>query len=300
MAIYFSAVAQGILWSIMGLGLYISFRILRFADLTSEASFTMGAATAATLATNGVHPIIATLAAIGAGMLAGLITGFLTTYFDIPALLASIITLTGLYSINLRIMGNPNLSFRGTDTVFDLMRILFDNVLYARIAVGAVFVIICVIIMVFFFKTDIGQAVIATGDNEVMANSLGINTPHMIRVALMFANGLIALSGALVAQDNGFFFFFMGSGTVVVAMSSIVIGEVLIKNELTLSKRLISIIIGAVIYRLILVFVLRLGFNSNDFRLISATVLAMFLAFPSVKAKLSPKTNTIGSKGGRA
>lgn len=300
MAIYFSAVAQGILWSIMGLGLYISFRILRFADLTSEASFTMGAATAATLATNGIHPVIATIAAIVAGMLAGLITGFLTTYFEIPALLASIITLTGLYSINLRIMGNPNLSFRGTETVFDLIGNLFDTVLYARLAIGIIFVIICILMMVFFFKTDIGQAVIATGDNEIMANSLGINTPHMIRVALMFANGLIALSGALVAQDNGFSDIQMGSGTVVVAMSSIVIGEVLLKNELTLTKRLVSIIIGAVIYRLILVFVLRLGFNSNDFRLISATVLAMFLAFPSVKAKLSPKINTIGNKGGRA
>lgn len=299
MAIYFSAVAQGILWSIMGLGLYISFRILRFADLTSEASFTMGAATAATLATNGIHPVLATIVAIGSGMLAGLITGFLTTYFEIPALLASIITLTGLYSINLRIMGNPNLSFRGTDTLFDLMGNLFDTVLYARLAIGVLVVIFCILFMVFFFKTDIGQAVIATGDNEVMANSLGINTPHMIRVALMFANGLIALSGALVAQDNGFSDIQMGSGTVVVAMSSIVIGEVLLKNELTLTKRLISIIIGAIIYRLILVFVLRLGFNSNDFRLISATVLAMFLAFPSVKAKLSPKTNTIGSKGGQ-
>lgn len=299
MAIYFSAVAQGILWSIMGLGLYISFRILRFADLTSEASFTMGAATAATLATNGVHPIIATLAAIVAGMIAGLITGFLTTYFEIPALLASIITLTALYSINLRIMGNPNLSFRGTDTLFDLMRNFLNESLYARIAVGLIFVIICILIMVFFFKTDIGQAVIATGDNEIMANSLGINTPQMTRVALMFANGLIALSGALVAQDNGFSDIQMGSGTVVVAMSSIVIGEVLLKNELTLAKRLVSIIVGAIIYRVILVFVLRLGFNSNDFRLISATVLALFLAFPSVKAKLSPKTNTVGNKGGR-
>lgn len=300
MTIYFSAIAQGILWSIMGLGLYISFRILRFADLTSEASFTMGAATAATLATNGVHPVIATFAAIGAGMIAGLITGFLTTYFEIPALLASIITLTGLYSINLRIMGNPNLSFRGTDTVFDLMAQLFDTTLYARLAIGILFVIICIFIMVFFFKTDIGQAVIATGDNEIMANSLGINTPHMIRVALMFANGLIALSGALVAQDNGFSDIQMGSGTVVVAMSSIVIGEVLLKNELTLTKRLVSIIIGAIIYRLILVFVLRLGFNSNDFRLISATVLAMFLAVPSVKSKLSPKTNAVGNKGGQS
>lgn len=298
MSLYFSAVAQGILWGIMGLGLYISFRILRFADLTSEASFTMGASVAAAMTTSGFNPLVSTLGAIVAGMFAGLITGILTTYFDIPPLLASIITLTGLYSINLRIMGNPNVSFRGSDTLFDMMGKVTDHVLTQRVSVGIIFVIISIILLDYFFKTDIGQAVIATGDNEIMAKSLGINTPHMTRIALMFANGLIGLSGALVAQDNGFSDIQMGTGTVVVAMSSIVIGEVLFKKELKISKRLASIVIGAVIYRVILVFVLRLGFNSNDFRLLSATVLAIFLAFPAVNAKLAPKKNTIPNKRG--
>lgn len=299
MSLYLSAIAQGILWSIMGLGLYISFRILRFADLTSEASFTMGASVAAAMTTSGFSPLVSTFAAILAGMLAGLVTGILTTYFDIPPLLASIISLTGLYSINLRIMGNPNVSFRGSGTLFDLMGQVTDHVLTQRVSIGLIFVVISILLMNYFFKTDIGQAVIATGDNEIMAQSLGINTPHMTRIALMFANGLIGLSGALVAQDNGFADIQMGSGTVVVAMSSIVIGEVLFKKELKIVKRLLSIVLGAVIYRVILVFVLRLGFNSNDFRLLSAAVLALFLAFPAVNAKLSPKKNAIPRKGGR-
>lgn len=298
MSLYLSAVAQGILWGIMGLGLYISFRILRFADLTSEASFTMGASVAAAMTTGGFNPLVSTLGAIVAGMFAGLITGVLTTNFDIPPLLASIITLTGLYSINLRIMGNPNVSFRGSDTLFDMMGNVTDHVLTQRVSVGIIFVVISIVLLDYFFKTDIGQAVIATGDNEIMAKSLGINTPRMTRIALMFANGLIGLSGALVAQDNGFSDIQMGAGTVVVAMSSIVIGEVLFKKELKILKRLASIVIGAIIYRVILVFVLRLGFNSNDFRLLSATVLAIFLAFPAVNAKLAPKKNTIPSKRG--
>ncbi|MGO4941496.1 ABC transporter permease [Ruoffia tabacinasalis] len=294
MSIYFSAVYQGILWGIMGLGLYISFRILRFADLTSEASFTLGAASAVTLITMGVNPIIATFASIITGMLAGLVTGLLTTYFDIPALLASIISLTGFYSINLRVMGSPNLSLRGFDTIYSYLSEVIESVQYQRAIVGLIVVLLVILFMTYLFKTDLGQAIIATGDNEIMAASFGIKTSTMKRLALMFANGFIALSGALVAQDNGFSDVQMGTGTVVVAMSSIVIGEVIFRKQMKLSGRFISIVVGSVIYRLIIVFVLQLGFNPNDFRLISALVLAIFLALPAISKKMGLNKAKLG------
>lgn len=287
MAIYFSALYQGILWGIMGLGLYISFRILRFADLTSEASFTLGAASAVTLISMSVNPIAATFLSILSGMFAGLVTGILTTYFEVPSLLASIISLTGFYSINLRIMGSPNLSLRGFDTIYSYLNAFIESSQHQRFFVGIVISLLVIVFMTYLFKTDLGQAIIATGDNEIMAGSIGIRTDSMKRLALMFANGFIALSGALVAQDNGFSDVQMGTGTVVVAMSSIVIGEVLFRKQLKLSGRFLSIMLGSVIYRLIIVFVLRLGFNPNDFRLISALVLAIFLALPAISKKIN-------------
>lgn len=292
--IYLSAVYQGILWGIMGLGLFISFRILRFADLTSEASFTLGAASAVTLITLGINPVVATFASIFAGMLAGLVTGIMTTYFEIPSLLASIISFTGFYSINLRVMGSPNLSLRGFDTVYSYFSPIIQQQQNQRFIIGIAMVLLVIMLMTFLFKTDLGQAIIATGDNEIMAGSFGIKTNTMKRLALMFANGLIALSGALVAQDNGFSDVQMGTGTVVVAMASIVIGEVVFRGQLKLSGRFISVVIGSVLYRLIIVFVLQLGFNPNDFKLISAIVLAIFLALPAITNKLG--LNKINSK----
>lgn len=249
MSIYLSAVYQGILWGIMGLGLFISFRILRFADLTSEASFTLGAASVVTLITMEVNPIIATFASVLVGMFAGLMTGILTTYFDIPSLLASIISLTAFYSINLRIMGSPNLSLRDFDTIYSYFSPIIAQVQAERFLVGITMVILVILFMTFLFKTDLGQAIIATGDNEIMASSFGIKTNSMKRLALMFANGFIALSGALVAQDNGFSDVQMGTGTVVVAMASIVIGELVFRGQLTLPSRFISIVIGSILYR---------------------------------------------------
>ncbi len=282
MALYYSACIQGILWSLMGMGLYISFRILGFADLTSEASFTLGAGVAAILIQSGYSPLLATLLAIGAGMLAGLVTGWLTTFLAIPGLLASIITMTGLYSVSLRVMGQPNLSLRGSETLFSLMEQVMASSDLARLVLGLVFALVVVAMLSLLFKTDLGQALVATGDNRIMADSLGINTHRMLRLALMLSNGLIALSGALVAQDNGFADIQLGNGTVVIAFSAIVIGEVIFRQQLSLTKRLMTVVLGAVIYRLILVAVLQLGFNANDFRFLSAFVLVLFLAGPNL------------------
>ncbi|MGX7168124.1 ABC transporter permease [Facklamia hominis] len=282
MALYYSACIQGILWSLMGMGLYISFRILGFADLTSEASFTLGAGVAAILIQSGYSPLLATLLAIGAGMLAGLVTGWLTTFLAIPGLLASIITMTGLYSVSLRVMGQPNLSLRGSETLFSLIEQLIPSSDLARLVLGLIFVLLVVAMLSLLFKMDLGQALVATGDNRIMADSLGINTHRMLRLALMLSNGLIALSGALVAQDNGFADIQLGNGTVVIAFSAIVIGEVIFRQQLSLTKRLMTVVLGAVIYRLILVAVLQLGFNANDFRFLSAFVLVLFLAGPNL------------------
>ncbi|MBS4461764.1 MULTISPECIES: ABC transporter permease [unclassified Facklamia] len=295
MMIYLNAMSQGVLWGIMGIGLYITFRILRFADLTSEASFTMGVSVAVSLLTQGVSPLLATVAAVFGGMLSGYVTGILMTVFDIPSLLAGIITLTGFYSINLRIMGKPNVSLRKFPTIYDEgISTVFNTTLGQRTVIGLLIVIIVVVILSVFFRTDLGQAMIATGDNEIMAKSLGIKTASMKRFALVLANGIIGLAGALVAQDNSFGDISMGNGTVVVALSSIVIGEVLFK-QLTMQLRLLAIVLGSVIYRVILVFVLQLGFNANDFRLISAMVLAIFLAFPAMSDKMK---NILPMKGG--
>lgn len=290
MYIYLSAIYQGMLWGIMGIGLYISFRILNYTDLTSEASFTIGAASVAVMIHSGVHPVLATFLSIIFGMLAGLVTGILTTYFEIPSLLASIITLTAMYSINLRIMGTPNLSFRGTETIFNYISQWIDDSFQVGVLIGLFFITICVLFLSYLFRTDFGQSMIATGDNSTMAESIGINTPAMIRFALMLANGIIALSGALVAQDNSFSDVQMGAGTVVSALASIVIGEIIIRKAIPVIGRLLTVVMGAIIYRIILVFALQLGFNSQDFKLVSAMILAIFLAFPAIKKKLQKRS----------
>lgn len=286
MQLYYSAIFEGILYSIMALGLYITFRILRFADLTTEASFTLGAAVAVSLISQGMNPILATLLSIVGGMLAGFITGLLMTYFEIPSLLASIITLTGLYSINLRVMQRPNINLRGFDTIFSMIEPWINSANIRVLVIGLIIVLICISLLAFFFKTDLGQAMVATGDNEIMAKSIGINTSAMKILALMIANGLIGFCGAFIAQNNGFADVTMGNGIVVIAMSSIVIGEVFFK-DLSLAARLMSIVIGSIVYQIIIVFVLQLGLHPTDFRLISALVMAVFLSFPTIKRKLT-------------
>lgn len=288
MGIYYSAIAQGLLYSLMGIGLYITFRILNFADLTSEASFAVGSAVAVKTLTLGLHPVLSLLTAFVAGMLTGLVTGLLMTYFEIPSLLAGIITLTAFYSINLRIMERANLSLRQVKTLYDLLTGLMADSTSRIFLVGSILTLIVILLLGYFFKTDLGQSMVASGDNEVMAHSLGISVKLMKCLALMASNGIIAVSGALIAQQNGYADVDMGTGTVIIALSSIIIGEMLFK-QLTLSMRLCAIVVGSVLYRLLLVAVLKLGFLPSDFRLISALVLAIFLALPAMRKKIQAK-----------
>ncbi|AZP05415.1 ABC transporter permease [Jeotgalibaca ciconiae] len=279
-----SAIAQGLIWSLLALGLYISFRILNIADMSTEGTFTLGGAVGVQCITLGVNPFLAVTIAILAGAIAGGITGFLITKLNIPSLLAGILTMTGIYSINLRVMGKANLNILGLDTIYTRLANLELPRHMDTILIGLLFVAVIVAIYTLFFKTEFGQALIATGDNEAMARSLGISTNTMKTIGLMMSNGIIALAGAVISQSNGYADIQMGIGAIVIGLASIIIGEVLFSN-VTFTVRLICLVVGSILYRLIMVLVLEAGLNPNDFKLISATMLAIFLALPKIKEK---------------
>ncbi|WP_258089180.1 ABC transporter permease [Weissella fangxianensis] len=286
MNLLISAIGQGLIWATLGFGLFLTFRILDFPDMTVEGTFPLGAATAVTLISSGFSPIIATIGAALVGSLAGLVTGVLYTKGKIPILLAGILTMTAAYSVNLRIMGQANRSLLGKNSLFsyDFLHILPRN--FPVIVIGLIVIVLLTICLAHFLKTELGQSFIVTGDNPKMARSLGINTDNMTILGLMIANGLIGLGGALVAQNNGFADVNMGVGTIVVALASIIIGEVVFTDTLTLPERLITIIIGSIFYRFVLVVVLYIGFNADDLKLVSAIILGLALMLPGIRAKL--------------
>ena len=283
MDLVISAISQGILWGILSLGLFISFRILNIADMTTEGSFPLGAATCVMCIQHGVHPLLATLIAMFVGALAGYVTGFLITVCKLPSLLAGILTMTGLLSVNLRIMGRPNLSLLNYKTIFSFLEGMELPKYFDIILIGIVFVGILIAAMYIFFATEIGQALIATGDNEKMAISLGINTNQMTVFGLMLSNALIAMAGAVLAQNNGYADVNSGLGTIVIALAAIIIGEVIFADE-SFVGRLVCIIFGSIIYRLLQASILRLNiFDPNDFKLLSAALIAICLTVPQIK-----------------
>lgn len=281
-----TATAQGLLWGMMALGIFITYRILDLPDMTAEGSFPLGAAVCAQLIISGMHPLAATAVAFLIGSLAGAVTGFLITKAHIPGLLAGILTMTGLYSINLRIMKRANLSLLGKAKLTDFFNRLNLPNQFDTIFMGLILVVFIITLLVLFFKTEIGQAVIATGDNEKMARSLGISTNQTKMIGLMLSNGLVAAAGALIAQDNGYADISMGIGTIVIGLASVIIGEVVFGN-LSFVHRLICVILGAIIYRFIIMFVLLIGLQPNDLKLISAFILAICLALPSIRTKFN-------------
>lgn len=280
-----SAIGQGLLWALLGLGLYLTFRILDFCDMTVEGTFPLGAATAVTAIAHGINPLLATLLAVVSGMLAGLVTGLLYTKGKIPSLLAGILTMTAIYSVNLRIMGKSNISLLGKRTLFSGHFMTSLPQYFDSVVMGVIVIAIITILMVLFLATDYGQAFIATGDNSTMAKSLGIHTDKMVIVGLMVSNGMVGLCGALIAQDNGYADINMGIGTIVIALASIIIGEVAF-GELTLNQRLLAVTLGSIIYRIILLVVLQLGFSANDLNLISSIVLAICMMIPQLESHL--------------
>jgi len=293
-----NALGLGLIWGVMAIGVFVAFRILNYADLTAEGSFTLGAGMAARLITSGMDPLLGTLIAIGAGMLAGCVTGFLHTVLKIPPLLSGILAMTGLYSINLRVMGTPNIPLpRGADTLITRtanippINALIELTgiparLVAAIVLGLIVVVIVIVVLRLFFNTELGYVVRATGDNEVMAKAQGVNTNRMKVLGLVLSNGCIALSGALVFQFQGFADIGMGIGAIVIGLASVIIGEVIFRDKNN-HRVFMAVVLGSILYRIIIAFVLSIGINPNDFRLFSALMLATALSVPLFREKLN-------------
>lgn len=274
-----SAISQGLLWSILAIGIHITYRILNISDLTSEGSFTLGAAIFASLLMMDISPIIALIMALISGSLAGLVTGILTTKLHIPSLLSGILSMTGLYSINLRIMGKANIPLNQKATLLTVIKNLlgFAKDRDAAIILGLIVALVIVIILVWFFNTEYGYAIIATGSNEKMIRANGINSDFTKIAGLMIANGLIALSGALVCQYNGYADVGQGIGAIVIGLASVIIGEVIFKNR-SFFLSLIGIISGSVIYRMIVAVVINANFiSANDMKLFTSIIVALAL-----------------------
>ncbi len=282
-----STIAQGFLWAVLGLGIYLTFRILNFPDLTTEGSFPLGGAVCVTAITSGVSPILATLLGVGAGMLAGLVTGLLYTKGKIPIILSGILVMSALNSVMLFIMKSPNLSLLNQKKLFDSLDFLNLPPNYDKIIISLIVLVIVIGGILLFLYTDLGQAYVATGDNEEMAKSFGINTDRMKILGLMISNGIIGLAGALIAQSEGYADVNKGIGVIVIGLASIILGELLF-GELTLSERLIAIVLGSVLYQLLILLVIKLKLDTTYLKLYSSVILAICLMFPQIKQRILP------------
>ena len=280
------ALSQGVLWGLMALGVYITYRILDIADLTVDGSFATGGAVCAVCVVNGVDPILALLLATIAGAVAGFVTGFLHTKCEIPAILAGILTQIGLYSINLRIMGRSNTPLLKSETLFkNISEMTGLSSTWTALIIGIIVSVVIVAILYWYFGTEIGSAIRATGNNEQMVRALGVNTSVTKILGLMIGNALISLSGALVTQSQGYADIKMGIGAIVIGLASIVIGEVIFGQKGNFAFRLTSIIVGSIIYRIIVAIVLQMGMNTDDLKLLTAILVAIALSFPVLISK---------------
>ena len=282
------AVAQGVLWGIMVLGVYITFRLMDIADMTVDGSFALGACVCAVLVVNkGVNPVLALLVAAAAGVVAGAVTGILHTVFEIRAILAGILTMIALYSINLHVMGKANVSLLRTDTIFRLAsRFLDCGSSVAALVVSGGLILVLVLWVYWFFGTELGMCIRATGFNVHMMRAQGVNTDTMTILGLLLSNGLISACGAVVAQNNGFADVGMGIGTLVIGLASIIIGEVVL-NATSFKTSLIAVMVGSVIYRVIIAVVLYMGMEPNDLKLFTAVVVVLALSMPLIKTHIA-------------
>ncbi|MDD3396146.1 MAG: ABC transporter permease [Acidaminococcaceae bacterium] len=281
-------VSQGLLWSMLALGVFLTFRVLDIADLTVEGSFPLGAAVAAACLVKGGNPFTAIVLAAIAGGLAGVITGLLHTKLKIPALLAGILTMIALYSVNLRVMGKANLSLLRVDTVFTYLRNMgLDNNM-SIFTVGIISTVLFVLAIYWFFGTEIGAAIRATGFNPQMIRAQGVDTNHTIIFGLLLSNALVAISGAFIGQSNGFADVGMGVGTIVIGLASVIIGEVLFGTR-SFKNSLISVVLGSVVYRIVIAVVLQMGMPPNDLKLFTAVLVALALALPLFQNKINKR-----------
>lgn len=275
---------QGLAYALLALAVYLSFRTLNFPDLTVDGSFPLGGAVAAVLMDGGGDPFVATLAAVGAGLAAGTFTGLLNTKLKINALLSGILTMIGLYSINLAIMGRSNISLLRIDTVFDKIANVFGISASTTLVILslAVLVTLIIIILARFLHTNMGLAIRATGDNSQMIRGLGVDTDKTKIIGLSLSNGLVALSGALVAQDQGFTDVGMGIGMIIIGLASVIIGESLFRPK-TVTWTLVSVAGGSIVYRLFVAVALRLGMAPGMLKLVTALLVIAVLAAPRYK-----------------
>lgn len=281
------ACAQGIIWGIMAVGVYLTFKVLDLADLTVDGSFGTGGAVLVVCTIAGMNIWLAMLLAFLAGCIAGLVTGILHTKFGIPAILAGILTQLALYSVNLRIMsGRANVALN-----IDEYGILVSlRYIPKSILVGGAFALVIIGLLYWFFGTELGAGVRATGCNEAMARANGINTGFNKVLGLVLSNGIVALSGGLLAQYQGFADINMGRGAIVIGLAAVIIGDVIFgKLFKNFALRLLAAVLGGVIYYIVIQLVLQMGLNANDLKLFSALVVALFLGVPYWKGQLSAK-----------
>ena len=281
-----SSLGQGLLWAPLAIGVFITFRILDIPDLTTEGSFPFGAAVAVSLMLKGQSAIAASLIGFLAGCLAGLITGLLDTKLHIPSLLAGILTMTGLYSINMHIMGKSNVPLLNEKVLTEYLPSWDLDI--QTIVLGLIVTGLVVVLLYLMFKTRLGLSLMATGNNKEMSSANGINTDGMIIFGYMISNGLIALSGALIAQSNGYADIGMGIGTIVIGLASVLVGEIFLRGHNILT-RLIAMVVGAIVYRLLLTVAMSLGFPADDLKILSAIILVIVICVPIIQNKIQTK-----------
>lgn len=285
------AVAQGILWGAMVLGVYITYKLLDIADLTADGSFAFGGCVCAVMIVNfNMNPLLALLFATFAGMIAGFITGALHTISEIPAILAGILTQISLWSINLRVMGKSNIPLLKTNTIFSWLTDAtgMSNAV-AGVILGGIIIVLIIMILYWFFGTELGSALRATGNNEAMIRALGVNTGHAKLLALVISNGLIGLSGGLIVQSQKYADINAGTGAIVIGLAAIVIGEVILGKVISFWMKLSAAVVGSIVYFVIRGIVLQLGMDANDMKMLSAIIVALALAVPVMSAKIRAK-----------
>jgi putative ABC transport system permease protein len=278
---------EGLVFGFVAIGVYLTFRVLGFPDLTVDGSFALGGAVTAVLIVNGVNPFLATLAALGAGLCAGLATSLLNTKLRIPALLAGILVMVALYSVNLRVMGGANVGLLREATIFSLTSkfLGLETRIAYQLMVAGVLAVIVFFILNWFLRTEIGLALRATGDNEQMVRGFGVDTDKTTILGVAISNGLVALGGAVVAQGQKFADVGMGIGMIVMGLASVIIGEALFRPK-GVARLLLAVLGGTFIYRLVISVALRLGMAPGDLKLITALLVIIALAVPYLQKKV--------------
>ncbi len=292
LSIIMATTAQGILWGVCTLGVYLTYKVLEYSDLSVDGSLALGGAVSAAMIVKGVDPILSLVGAGVGGALAGGVTGLLHTKLKIPPILSGILTMMGLYSINIWIMGKANTSLLGLDTIFTKLagKLALSNDL-TIILVGGALALSLIGLCYWFFGTELGSAVRATGGNPDMSRAQGINTDGLKVLCLMISNSLVAFSGGLIAQSQGYAEVTMGTGAIIIALASIIIGEVLFgrSTSLNFGYKLSTAVLGSIVYRGVIAFVLYYGLKASNLKLFTAGIVALALALPVLKEKLKPR-----------